>query len=409
LGTTATPARENAGSAALFSPSAAGKIQHIVYIVQEGRSFNTLFEGYPGTVSRGELSNGKEIELRPISLGDQYNIDDSAEAMFASCNGTGKIPGTDCRMTGFDKEQSHGGPKYPEYVYVNHEDTKPYFAMAHEWVVGDKMFASQLDGDYVAHQYVIAAQAGRAVGIPDGQPWGCDAPGGTTIGTLTDKRTFGPFESPCFDYQTLGAELESVGLSWRYYTSTYDGTPYFSIKGFLGSPGSKKHIVTPQKRFFSDVAAGKLANFTWITPPCPDSDRSSCGGGYGPSWVAALVNTVGKSKFWDSTAIFVQWADWGGFYDNAPPPYKNFDSLGFRVPLLVISPYAKHDYVSHVQYETASVLRFAEDIYALPHMAAADRRATSPAVDCFDFSQKPRTFVRIPAPKSEKFFMHQHD
>lgn len=133
----------------------------------------------------------------------------------------------------------------------------------------------------------------------------------------------------------------------------------------------------------------------------------NCGGGYGPSWVAALVNAVGKSKFWDSTAIFVQWDHWGGFYDHVPPPYMNFDSLGFRVPLLVISPYAKRDYVSHTQYETASVLRFAEDLYGLGQLAAADKRAASPAADCFDFSQKPRAFVPIKAPKGPGFFKHQ--
>ena len=154
------------------------------------------------------------------------------------------------------------------------------------------------------------------------------------------------------------------------------------------------------------MRAGKLASFTWITPVCDDSDHVNCAGGYGPSWVSALVNTVGKSKFWDSTAIFVQWDDWGGLYDHVPPPYINRDSLGFRVPLLVISPYAKHDYVSHVQYETASVLRFAEDLFGLGQLAAADRRANSPAEDCFDFSQKPRAFVPIKAPLGPKFFMH---
>ena len=123
----------------------------------------------------------------------------------------------------------------------------------------------------------------------------------------------------------------------------------------------------------------------------------NCGGGFGPSWVTALVNAVGESKFWNSTAIFVQWDDWGGLYDHVPPPYRDYDGLGFRVPLLVISPYAKHDHVSHVQYETASVLRFAEDLFGSSQLAAADKRANSPANDCFDFSQKPRKFVRIKA------------
>src|SRR5580698_4130289 len=160
----------------------------------------------------------------------------------------------------------------------------------------------------------------------------------------------------------------------------------------------------------SPTFAGKLANFTWITPVCDDSDHVNCPGGYGPSWVSALVNTVGKSKFWNTTAIFVQWDDWGGLYDHVSPPFEDSDGLGFRVPLLVISPYAKQNYVSHVQYETASVLRFAEDLFGLRQLAAADKRANSPGSppgDCFDFSQSPRKFVPIKAPLPPKFFMHQ--
>jgi phospholipase C len=103
----------------------------------------------------------------------------------------------------------------------------------------------------------------------------------------------------------------------------------------------------------------------------------------------------------------VQWDDWGGVYDPAPPPFEDYDGLGFRVPLIVISAYAKANHVSHVQYETASVLRFAEDLFGLNQLSAADARATSPAGDCFDFSQKPRRFVPIKAPENERFFLSQ--
>ncbi|MGC1379822.1 MAG: alkaline phosphatase family protein, partial [Candidatus Baltobacteraceae bacterium] len=116
---------------------------------------------------------------------------------------------------------------------------------------------------------------------------------------------------------------------------------------------------------------------------------------------------VGESKFWKTTAIFVQWDDWGGLYDHVPPPFRDYDGLGFRVPLLVISPYAKRDHVSHVQYETASVLRFAENLFGLDQLAPADRRARSPAGDCFYFSQLPRKFVPIKAPKGPDFFLRQ--
>jgi phospholipase C len=404
------------------SPAGAGRLAHIVFIVQENRSFNNLFFGYPGaySVSKGRDSAGRTVALAPVGLRDQYTIDHSSTAMYAACDGTGELPGTKCRMDGFDNEWSSGGPrrvKHPQYVYVPAKDSKPYFDMAHEWVLADRTFTSQLDESFSAHQYVIAAQAESSVDLPYG-PWGCEPGPSDTVNTLAADRTYGAQEMPCFDYQTLGDELDNAGFSWRFYTSL-DGSPssgfgavwsaYQAVKHIYRGPDWKRNVITPQKQFLRDVPAGKLANFTWITPMCANSDHVNCGGGYGPSWVATLINTIGRSKFWDSTAIFVIWDDWGGLYDPVAPPYKDYDGLGFRVPLLVISPYAKHDYVSHVQYETASVLRFAEDLFGLGRLAAADGRAASPAADCFDFTKSPRRFVPIRSPKGRSFFLNQGD
>jgi len=408
------------GEAALqaLSTTGAGKIEHVVYIVQENRSFDNLFQGYPGadTVSSGKISTGKSVKLLPDSLADKYVIDHSLVGMISACDGTGTLPGTDCRMDGFNREFTEGGPKkiaYPQYVYVPHSESKPYFDMAHEWVLADRMFQSQLDESFVAHQYVIAAQAKSAVNLPN-LKWGCEnGDQDHFVSTITSERTVGPSISPCFNYATLGDELDRAHLSWRFYASTYgdnyaggEWSGYQAVRHIRHGP-DWSNIITPNWQFILDVRAGHLANFTWITPVCSDSDHGNCGGGFGPSWVSALVDTIGKSKFWDSTAIFVQWDDWGGTYDHVPPPYEDYDGLGFRVPLLVISPYAKQNYVSHVQYETASVLRFAEDLWGLDRLAAADRRATSPATDCFDFSQKPRRFAKIAAPHGPKFFMQQ--
>jgi phospholipase C len=416
------PYMQNGASIRQLNSTGAGKIEHIVYIVQENRSFDDLFQGFPGadTVSSGKVSSGQTVALKPVSLRIEYVIDHSAAAMFAACRGTGKLPGTKCRMDGFDKEANQGGPrgvKYPEYVYVPHADSKPYFYMAHEGVLADRMFQSHLDESFVSHQYVIAAQAHSSVDLPYGQ-WGCSGAGsGSTVPTITQQRQIGPPQSACFDYQTLGDELDEAHLSWRFYTSKY-GSPssgdasfwssYQAVRHIYYGPDWRKDVITPNWKFITDVRAGKLANFTWITPVCNDSDHVNCPGGFGPSWVSALVNAVGKSKFWNSTAIFIQWDDWGGLYDHVAPPFEDYDGLGFRVPLVVLSPYSKHDYVSHVQFETASVLRFAEDLWGLDHLAAADKRANSPAIDCFDFSQKPRPFVKIAAPLPPKFFMQRY-
>jgi phospholipase C len=410
------PYMQSAQALRALHSTGAGKITHIVYIVQENRSFDNLFQGYPGanTVSSGKNSKGRTIVLKPVSLA--YN-DHSATAMFAACHGTGSLPGTDCRMDGFNNETLYGGPVNGQYAYVPHRESKPYFDMASEWVLADNMFQSQLDESFVAHQYIIAAQAAWSVDLPVGR-WGCGAGKGDTVATITrDRNPNGPPIEPCFDYQTLGDELDRANLAWRFYASRYGTTAsgngavwssYQAVEHIREGPDWRKDVISPNWQFILDVRKGKLANFTWITPVCDDSDHTNCGGGYGPSWVSALVNTVGKSQFWNSTAIFVQWDDWGGLYDHVPPPYEDRDSVGFRVPLLVVSPYAKHGYVSHVQYETASVLRFAEDLFGLGRLAAADKRAASPAADCFDFSQKPRPFVKIDAPKPPSFFMHQY-
>ncbi|MGB6517824.1 MAG: alkaline phosphatase family protein [Candidatus Cybelea sp.] len=411
------PTRSNVALGAL-SQTGAGKIEHVVFIVQENRSFNNLFMGYPGayTVTSGKDSKGGTIALQPVSLQKQYTIDHSTIAMFAACDGKGSLPGTKCRMDAFDKEfADETRLKHPQFVYAPRSETKPYWDMAHEGTLADHMFQSQLDESFVAHQYIIAAQAQSAVNLPNGA-WGCPPGPSNFVGTINADRTNGPSELPCFDYQTLGDELDGAKLSWRFYSSQYN-TPssgngavwssYQAVKHIYYGPDWAKDVIYPQKQFLLDVPAGKLANFTWITPICANSDHVNCGGGHGPSWVATLVNTIGKSKFWNSTAIFVIWDDWGGLYDPIPPPFKDYDGLGFRVPLLVISPYAKKNYVSHVQYETASVLRFAEDLFGLGQLAAADRRASSPDADCFDFRQHPRAFVRIRAPEGRNFFLRQ--
>ncbi|HEY1867552.1 MAG TPA: alkaline phosphatase family protein, partial [Candidatus Cybelea sp.] len=145
----------------------------------------------------------------------------------------------------------------------------------------------------------------------------------------------------------------------------------------------------------------------WVTPTCRNSDHAGCGSKTGPHWVASLVNAIGESPYWKTSAIFIFWDDYGGWYDHVPPRYVDYDGLGFRVPLVVVSPYAKQGYVSHVHYEHGSLLRFIEDRFGLSPLSASDARATSPAADCFDFTQSPRKFHRIGTPMTEEDFKAQ--
>ena len=383
-------------------------ITHVVIVVQENRSFDNLFQGYPGadTASSGMNSKGQTIPLQPIPLEANYDINHESADYITACNG--RPPGRNCKMNGFDREWAVGKdvPPNPQYGYVPHAETKLYFQMADRYVLADRMFTSHIDASFVSHQYIIAGQANAAVDVPLGA-WGCSGGPSDTVTTLTQDRTIGPTEQPCFESQTIGDELDAVKLPWRYYAegSTFTGyiwSAYQAIGHIYSGSDWKRNVVSPSKRFISDVGHGKLAAVTWITPTCANSDHLGCLSKTGPDWIANIVNAVGESKFWPHTTIFVMWDEWGGWYDHVPPPYVDYDGLGMRVPLLIISPYARRHHVSHVQYEHGSILRYVEDLFGLAHLAASDARANSPVPDAIDYAQKARPFTPFTTTMSAK-------
>ena len=421
IATPGVPAR----AAAPDRPADIGKIDHIVIIVQENRSFDNLFQNFPGadTQSYGYLSTGEKIALKPFGLETPWDIEHDAPSYFLACDGQGMLPGTKCRMDGFNKEsmscgtggvgQQHCPKPDSQYGYVPASETKPYVAMASQYVLADRMFTSNFDGSsFVSHQYIIAGEASSSVDFPS-SVWGCGGGPNDLVATITAKRTYGAKISPCFDNLTLGDELDSAGVSWRYYTSGVSNpssgiwSAYQAISHIRNGQDWRTDVAAPQTRFFKDVANGALPAVTWVTPTCANSDHASCDSNHGPHWVASLVNAIGKSTYWNSTAIFVFWDDYGGWYDHVPPPLTDYDGLGIRVPLIVISPYAKKGYVSHVQYEHGSMLKFVEQRFGLAPLAAADQRANSPANDCFNFMQAPRPFSPIQTSMGPADFMKE--
>ncbi|MGB8910106.1 MAG: alkaline phosphatase family protein [Candidatus Cybelea sp.] len=421
-----------------------GLIQHVVIIVQENRSFNNLFMGYPGatTQSYGYNSKKQQITLQPVTLATTWDLEHDANGFFKSCRGTGSIKGTNCRMNGFNKEKwtcgVGSGPSCPNanppYSYVPQQEVQPYWDMANQYVLADEMFASDFDiSSFVSHQYIIAAvNPNASVNYPFSL-WGCTGGPADQIPILGPNRQVPDGEeAPCWDPTTLGDELDNAGLTWAFYASKIRGagsfgcgssgmesdhskgrtgiwSAYQAIKHICYGPDWKADMITPPSQFLTDVANGNLRNVTWITPTYANSDHGGSGSKTGPSWVASVVNAIGESQFWDSTAIFIFWDDSGGWYDPVAPAYVDNDGLGFRLPLLVISPYAKQGYVSHVNYEHGSILRFVEDQFNLGRLAASDARANSPEGDCFDFSGGPRAFVPIESSFSRSYFLHQPD
>ena len=144
---------------------------------------------------------------------------------------------------------------------------------------------------------------------------------------------------------------------------------------------------------------------SWVIPSGRASDHPAANEGEGPSWVAAIVNAVGGSQYWQNTVVFITWDDWGGFYDHVAPPIYNSYEYGFRVPLIVVSAYAKQGYVSHVTHDFGSILRFIEKQFGMPTLGFADERSDDLS-DCFDFYQRPRPFQQIQARLDAQFFLH---
>jgi phospholipase C len=394
-------------------------IKHIVIIVQENRSFNNLFYGFPGakTVKYGYDTNGNKIKLQPVGLDTTWDIEHQLGGFLSAWNGTGSYPGTDCRMNGFDHEYwTCGGTSQPPcpnanppYSYVPHSETKPYFYLGKNYVLADEMYASNLDASsFVSHQYIIAGQASAAVNYPT-VSWGCTG-SGNEIETISQEREYGSSIPMCWNNETLGQEMDDAGLSWAYYASTIYGdggiwSAYQNIEPVYDGPDWSKDVISPQTDFFTDVSDGKLRDLTWITPLCENSDHAGCGSNSGPQWVASLVNAIGESPYWDSTAIFIFWDDYGGWYDPEPPAMLDYDGLGIRIPLLIVSAYAKRGYVSHTHYEHGSILKFAEQTFGLAALAASDKRATAPD-DAFDFNAPPRKFETVPTTHGIYYFMH---
>jgi phospholipase C len=224
----------------------------------------------------------------------------------------------------------------------------------------------------------------------------------------------GPY--PCFDYPTLRDVLDAKAVPWRYYVpplgvhgSTGNYWDAFDAIRAVRNDATEwtNNIRSPETSIFHDIDRGHLAAVTWLIPDAFNCDHPGTSKDTGPSWIAQVVNAVGASPAWRDTVIVVVWDDWGGFYDHVKPPFRdNQGGLGFRVPMLVISPYARHGYISKTQYEFGSILKFVEENWRLDSIGSTDVRATSIG-DMFDFTQHPRAFEPIPAKYSRAYFEKQ--
>jgi phospholipase C len=389
-------------------PLSMGKIQHVIIIVQENRTVDNLFNGLPGadTTKVGVDHNGDRVRLHQVDLASYHDPCHSHTCWLVTYDGG--------KLDGFDFNNPGGTGRDYDYAFVNPAEIGPYFALAKRYTFADRMFQSNYGPSFPAHLYLVAGQSALVDENPI-QPrndaWGCDSPPSAYTLVLgpdgQDHR--GPF--PCFDFATLADTMDQAGISWRYYAPSIGSagaiwSAFDAVRHIRFGPDWNGNVISPETRVLSDIAAGSLAQVTWIIPKGVNSDHPHTGGRGGPQWVASIVNAVGQSQFWNSTAIFITWDDWGGWFDHVQPPQLDAMGLGYRVPLVVVSPYARLEYVSHVSHEFGSIMKFTEENFGLASLGLIDSRADD-LIDCFNFSQQPTPFVYVPTSVPQSFFVNQ--
>jgi hypothetical protein len=246
------------------------------------------------------------------------------------------------------------------------------------------------------HLYTIAATSDGVISTPtfgsNNWSWGCDGENrNMRVQVMAPNGTI-TTEFPCFDFPTMADLLDNAGLSWKYYA------PPEGARGYQYSTFNEiNHIrygddwnnVVRDPDFVKDASSGNLPAVSWIVSPGYADEHPPNPTCYGENWTVQQINAIMQGPDWDSTAIFLVWDDFGGLYDHVVPPNVDMFGLGERVPLLIISPYAKPGYIAHDNvYEFSGVIRFIEETFGLPNLGNRDVTAND-MMDSFNFNQKP--------------------
>src|ERR1022692_1755099 len=298
------------------------------------------------------------------------------------------------RMDHFDLDRTctQDGRLYC-YSQMTQADIPNYFALAQNFTLGDNMFSSLHGTTFPNHVYTIAASSAGFIGqahLPSNfalHEVGCSADQTSTAQVIDEHGNISN-QYPCVDIQTLGDSLNTAGISWSEYAPSHViYNAYIAINHYYNNPTLWAQHMFPYTQFSSYALAGKLPAVVWLAgnnesehPPFSTCD--------GENWTVEQINAIMQGPDWNSTAIFLTWDDPGGFYDHVAPPYEDQFGLGPRVPLLIISPYAKAGYISHTQYEASSVLKFIEERWGIQPLTERDANAND-LMDSFDFTQTP--------------------
>lgn len=390
-------AADQTGSTGTGTPQPNTPIEHFVVLMQENHSFDNYFGTYPGAdgippdvcmpVDPTDPSNTACV--KPFRLGGRA-LDDPDHS-----NRTHERQYRGGRMDGFIWAHRVLGDETDLAMgYYDDRDMPFYWNVADQYVLFDRFFSSAKGGSVVNHMYWMTGVPGvvdlELDRIPD-EGWG-------SIPTIFDR-------------------LEERGVSWKVYVQHYDPTitfrnrgrqglspqlvwvPLLSYPRFIDNPALFAKIAHIDS-YFADLREGTLPQVAFVVP-VGASEHPPGSIVNGARFVKRLINGLMRSNYWNRSAFMWSYDDWGGWYDHVPPPAVDDFGYGFRVPALLVSPYAKRGYIDHTTLDFTSFLKFIEENFDLEPLATRDAQANN-FLDAFDFSQPPRPAEIISAARGDQ-------
>ncbi|MFN2543809.1 MAG: alkaline phosphatase family protein [Actinomycetota bacterium] len=412
--------------------AATGQIQHVVVIYQENHSFNEILgwiclkeKRCKGT-DTGLLRNGDVIELQrgpDIVPGLKHTI---AAQRISINNG---------QMNGFSK--IHGctaARHYACYQRYRAFQIPNLAALARTFTISDHTFETDVVSSWGSHIEIVAAQLDGFTGDnpeptkehPDGPGWGCDsyrdAPWKATASSkivwvpscIPQADGSGPYRaSPVKYVPTIMDRLDEAGLSWRIYRPGNDPEGPRLPYGWAICPTFAECLYGPQAadavedtQVIADAQSGQLPTFSIVIPQGRNSQHNGWSMRMGDNWIGDVVEAIEKGPNWSSTAIFITYDDCGCFYDQMPPPA----GLGVRVPMVIVSPFARPAFTDTSIATYSSILAFLEHTFGLTPLTGDDANAYDYS-GAFDYTQTPIAGVemgRHPLPRWEVAYLRKH-
>ncbi len=363
-------------------------IKHVVTLMQENHSFDNYFGTYPGAagIPKGvcvpvDLAAAQPC-VKPFLVGSQplESLDHDRGAFETALNGgamNGFVAAQRNRVTASDLTMGH----------YQRSDLRYYWNLADQYVLFDNFFSASTGGTAANHLFWVTgtSRSLQSDAIP--------AEGLGNLPTIFDR-------------------LQAAGVSWKFYVQNYDPratyrrgpraersaqvarVPLLAYARYIDDPELFSHIV-PVSQYYEDLQHGTLPAVSYIVPS-GTSERPPSNIGSGQRFVRSLVDGLSASSMWSTSAFIWTYDTSGGWYDHVRPPQVDEAGYGFRVPALLVSPFAKRGDVDHTQLDSTSILRFIEDNWSLPPLAARDANSAS-LTTAFDFAAAPRPASFVPA------------